>query len=123
MAKGAGLGDVLGLVGWLGGLEGEGTAQSVGERTTSSVVQTISLVIIIDALAAIWTACTGTRLKSSLRIVPVACSDSGSAPVTLATSTKKVSSASLSVSRSEEHTSELQSLMRISYAVFCLKKK
>src|SRR3546814_3655336 len=28
-----------------------------------------------------------------------------------------------SVFRSEEHTSELQSLMRISYAVFCLKKK
>src|SRR3546814_9119138 len=29
----------------------------------------------------------------------------------------------LGTSRSEEHTSELQSLMRISYAVFCLKKK
>src|SRR3546814_1246075 len=29
----------------------------------------------------------------------------------------------LSPPRSEEHTSELQSLMRISYAVFCLKKK
>src|SRR3546814_5451579 len=29
----------------------------------------------------------------------------------------------LGVDRSEEHTSELQSLMRISYAVFCLKKK
>src|SRR3546814_2460304 len=29
----------------------------------------------------------------------------------------------LVVARSEEHTSELQSLMRISYAVFCLKKK
>src|SRR3546814_1924026 len=29
----------------------------------------------------------------------------------------------LTSSRSEEHTSELQSLMRISYAVFCLKKK
>src|SRR3546814_1895109 len=29
----------------------------------------------------------------------------------------------LFTSRSEEHTSELQSLMRISYAVFCLKKK
>src|SRR3546814_6235165 len=28
-----------------------------------------------------------------------------------------------SAARSEEHTSELQSLMRISYAVFCLKKK
>src|SRR3546814_7074086 len=30
---------------------------------------------------------------------------------------------SFSFRRSEEHTSELQSLMRISYAVFCLKKK
>src|SRR3546814_1097951 len=31
--------------------------------------------------------------------------------------------AGLLAKRSEEHTSELQSLMRISYAVFCLKKK
>src|SRR3546814_3716777 len=31
--------------------------------------------------------------------------------------------AGLAAQRSEEHTSELQSLMRISYAVFCLKKK
>src|SRR3546814_8859095 len=31
--------------------------------------------------------------------------------------------ATAALSRSEEHTSELQSLMRISYAVFCLKKK
>src|SRR3546814_6929149 len=31
--------------------------------------------------------------------------------------------AALAILRSEEHTSELQSLMRISYAVFCLKKK
>src|SRR3546814_2871664 len=31
--------------------------------------------------------------------------------------------AARSYMRSEEHTSELQSLMRISYAVFCLKKK
>src|SRR3546814_10570335 len=29
----------------------------------------------------------------------------------------------IAIARSEEHTSELQSLMRISYAVFCLKKK
>src|SRR3546814_4479369 len=34
-----------------------------------------------------------------------------------------VMGAKISVDRSEEHTSELQSLMRISYAVFCLKKK
>src|SRR3546814_8560268 len=31
--------------------------------------------------------------------------------------------ATAALNRSEEHTSELQSLMRISYAVFCLKKK
>src|SRR3546814_4063240 len=34
-----------------------------------------------------------------------------------------VRSAMVNQIRSEEHTSELQSLMRISYAVFCLKKK
>src|SRR3546814_7348385 len=38
-------------------------------------------------------------------------------------SSQGVTSRSKKFSRSEEHTSELQSLMRISYAVFCLKKK
>src|SRR3546814_10416014 len=37
-------------------------------------------------------------------------------------SASRASAAGLAA-RSEEHTSELQSLMRISYAVFCLKKK
>jgi phospholipid/cholesterol/gamma-HCH transport system permease protein len=45
---------IIGLIGCLEGLRVEGTAQSVGERTTSSVVQTIALVIIIDAMAALW---------------------------------------------------------------------
>ncbi len=45
---------VIGLIGCLQGLKVEGTAQSVGERTTASVVQSISLVIVIDALAALW---------------------------------------------------------------------
>src|SRR3546814_9912236 len=36
---------------------------------------------------------------------------------------RRSSSLSMRSARSEEHTSELQSLMRISYAVFCLKKK
>src|SRR3546814_3904168 len=36
---------------------------------------------------------------------------------------ERVQDAADQVERSEEHTSELQSLMRISYAVFCLKKK
>src|SRR3546814_5186504 len=34
-----------------------------------------------------------------------------------------IGDAVIGIGRSEEHTSELQSLMRISYAVFCLKKK
>ncbi len=45
---------LIGLIGCLEGLQVEGTAQSVGERTTSSVVQSIALVIILDAIAAIW---------------------------------------------------------------------
>src|SRR3546814_9838509 len=35
----------------------------------------------------------------------------------------RLTEVSARIARSEEHTSELQSLMRISYAVFCLKKK
>src|SRR3546814_2139854 len=38
-------------------------------------------------------------------------------------SSRRGSFPTFSAGRSEEHTSELQSLMRISYAVFCLKKK
>ncbi|MBD9369545.1 MlaE family lipid ABC transporter permease subunit [Xanthomonas sp. XNM01] len=54
MAKAPVFAMVIGLIGCQEGLQVEGTAQSVGERTTSSVVQTISLVIILDALAALW---------------------------------------------------------------------
>src|SRR3546814_7430487 len=36
---------------------------------------------------------------------------------------EEIAAVSQPIVRSEEHTSELQSLMRISYAVFCLKKK
>lgn len=45
---------VIALIGCLEGFQVKGTAESVGERTTSSVVQTISLVILIDAFAAMW---------------------------------------------------------------------
>src|SRR3546814_5616301 len=36
---------------------------------------------------------------------------------------RRIANRQRAIARSEEHTSELQSLMRISYAVFCLKKK
>ncbi len=54
MAKAPVFALIIGLIGCLEGLQVEGTAQSVGERTTSSVVQAISLVIILDAMAALW---------------------------------------------------------------------
>ena len=54
MAKAPVFALVIGLIGCLEGLQVKGTAQSLGERTTSSVVQSISLVIVIDAFAALW---------------------------------------------------------------------
>jgi phospholipid/cholesterol/gamma-HCH transport system permease protein len=45
---------VIALIGCLEGFQTQGTAQSVGERTTSSVVQAISLVILLDAFAALF---------------------------------------------------------------------
>src|SRR3546814_4346317 len=53
-----------------------------------------------------------TRARTG-RPLPITCSRAGYRPARWC-STR---------TRSEEHTSELQSLMRISYAVFCLKKK
>src|SRR3546814_9015947 len=51
--------------------------------------------------------------------------DGAQAPDVTAAISKRLEkfAAALPPGRSEEHTSELQSLMRISYAVFCLKKK
>lgn len=45
---------VIAVIGCLEGFQVKGSAESVGERTTSSVVQTISWVILIDALAAMF---------------------------------------------------------------------
>src|SRR3546814_5249955 len=43
--------------------------------------------------------------------------------VTVADRDRNIIASTQTINRSEENTSELQSLMRISYAVFCLKKK
>src|SRR3546814_2055585 len=56
---------------------------------------------------------TGTRIEGAPPAAPV-----------IRISSEDIRNAGQSdLGRSEEHTSELQSLMRISYAVFCLKKK
>src|SRR3546814_2744568 len=44
-------------------------------------------------------------------------------PIVEIEETRRTARIKMGIGRSEEHTSELQSLMRISYAVFCLKKK
>jgi phospholipid/cholesterol/gamma-HCH transport system permease protein len=45
---------LIAVIGCLEGFKVQGSAQSVGERTTSSVVQSIFLVIVVDALAALF---------------------------------------------------------------------
>src|SRR3546814_4608656 len=47
----------------------------------------------------------------------------GAIPPTIQSDLAEVAALAATALRSEEHTSELQSLMRTSYAVFCLKKK
>src|SRR3546814_9392614 len=65
----------------------------------------------------------GSLLKAlSMLIIGVVMALVGADPLT-AEPRLTFGSAVLYDGRSEEHTSELQSLMRISYAVFCLKKK
>src|SRR3546814_10902972 len=65
---------------------------------------------------------SASSVASSESAHPVAASDE---PVRMATASAAADGSRVhrNNSRSEEHTSELQSLMRISYAVFCLKKK
>src|SRR3546814_3375464 len=75
--------------------------------------------------------CRASRTgESAAQHRPERCScESGSpepeetALVTLGSCFRRSTRSALEPPRSEEHTSELQSLMRISYAVFCLKKK
>src|SRR3546814_2155538 len=71
---------------------------------------------------------SGTDRDSACASAPVCCRNAR--PITSSTTCRSrciaartCSSATATAARSEEHTSELQSLMRISYAVFCLKKK
>src|SRR3546814_3033278 len=73
-----------------------------------------------------------TTMKTPIATMPVICAirlppprrPTASVPQMPATRWAEMAPTTSSIfSRSEEHTSELQSLMRISYAVFCWKKK
>src|SRR3546814_4505906 len=70
----------------------------------------------------------GLAMKEKVRVQVLSSfldEDGGSEPGTLIVGEEELDKMEqqLITGRSEEHTSELQSLMRISYAVFCLKKK
>src|SRR3546814_8288650 len=75
-----------------------------------------------------------TALATTGWAIPAAAQDEGASAIDdsatiIVTGTRRTdrtvadSAVPIDVIRSEEHTSELQSLMRISYAVFCLKQK
>src|SRR3546814_1103119 len=70
----------------------------------------------LDPLTHPWDRVTRERVKAFITEYSV-----GRAELTVAGAVRGI--AYVLRARSEEHTSELQSLMRISYAVFCLKKK
>src|SRR3546814_5149796 len=91
----------------------------------------VSLTVIVGVLLSIpsflperiteqWPASLRPRINLGLDL-------SGGSHILLEADTKDIAKQRLATMeetvRSEEHTSELQSLMRISYAVFCLKKK
>src|SRR3546814_9342156 len=63
------------------------------------------------------------RLKVDTRIATPLASVHVPLLAELGSASARITDIDCAPNRSEEHTSELQSLMRISYAVFCLKKK
>src|SRR3546814_6464878 len=65
--------------------------------------------------------CPSERMRSAIRSTDV--QSSVYCVMNIAWSVLNMGPVTFQWKRSEEHTSELQSLMRISYAVFCLKKK
>src|SRR3546814_6417617 len=65
----------------------------------------------------------GTSAHRQLEVFSQACYDGTDKQEALKRVVDWLIAESVPPKRSEEHTSELQSLMRISYAVFCLKKK
>src|SRR3546814_1901077 len=69
---------------------------------------------LVAASAPVWLPATMTECQTAA---------GSSSPVCDSGAPQRLTTYQYGANRSEEHTSELQSLMRISYAVFCLKKK
>src|SRR3546814_10300629 len=82
-------------------------------RTCCTEVRATNVEVLTAAMIRPSAPCTGTASER----IPSSTSSS------LMLKPCRFASRTIPANRSEEHTSELQSLMRISYAVFCLKKK
>src|SRR3546814_9935750 len=95
-------------------ISGRGTV--VTGRVESGIVKVGDEVEIVGIKATQKTTCTGVEMFRKLL-------DSGEAGDNIGALLRGVGREDVERGRSEEHTSELQSLMRISYAVFCLKQK
>src|SRR3546814_3931276 len=105
------------------------TLAGIGQKIESGGGQTLSAVeskiwntaAVISYLAP----ATGDHAPANARVLSWAAARAGFEDMGLPAAATFVTSlvTELAFRRSEEHTSELQSLMRISYAVFCLKKK
>src|SRR3546814_3846151 len=98
-------------------------------------IGTLSLKVLIWVAATLVTRSTGhgslkcgpgSRIRANWpkrSTTPRSCSATSTKQLKASHSTSARPTQRSGLPRSEEHTSELQSLMRISYAVFCLKKK
>src|SRR3546814_9044055 len=82
----------------------------------------ISIAAAVVAIATKTTAPSRARVLESMVVPSVSTVEEHSGIARLIAGPGREKATTL-LARSEEHTSELQSLMRISYAVFCLKKK
>src|SRR3546814_5602206 len=99
---------------------------SISEATRSISVRTLVMVCDMECAASAVSSTAEVMLVTVWAWVSIAClirSAELTTSVTVDWIEPFASSVFCVAARSEEHTSELQSLMRISYAVFCLKKK
>src|SRR3546814_2962344 len=77
----------------------------------------------VMASRAVWITDQISLTFSPMNVVTVFQTPDSPSPLPARSSTKPLNRSMIGEMRSEEHTSELQSLMRSSYAVFCLQKK
>src|SRR3546814_7176693 len=121
---------LLGMTGQVSANESAVAASAMTPATNAAAVEAPKL---HAALRALWQGHVQHTREYAVAVHAHRASDANAAADAVVANAKQIANAVGSfyggaadaqmLTRSEEHTSELQSLMRISYAVFCLKKK